>query len=184
MKRALKAVVTLLCLGAVLLVVLAILVPALLGYQRYIIVGGSMTGTIAKGSVVYERLTPVSQLKVGDIITFVPPGYTEPVTHRIIAIQQGPGGSPVFQTKGDFNPVRDPWKMSLKGPEQPRYVFHIPCVGYVLAAVAIRKVRMILIGIPAVVIAFSLLWSLWTQAGDDVRRRNDEMLLAEDRSSI
>jgi signal peptidase I len=172
-KRAFKSIVTVLCLGALALVVVGILVPTLLGYQRYIIVGGSMTGTIAKGSVVYERLVPVSQLKTGDIITFVPPGFSEPVTHRIIAIEKGQDGRVAYQTKGDFNSVKDPWKMNLAGPRQPRYVFHIPYIGYVLAGVAIRKVRMILIGIPALVIAMSLLWSLWRQAGDDVKNQEN-----------
>ena len=33
-----------------------------------------MTGTIPKGAVIYSQITPVEQLKVGDIITFQPPG--------------------------------------------------------------------------------------------------------------
>jgi len=32
-------------------------------------------------------------------------------------------------------------------------------------------VRMILIGLPALVIAVSLLWSLWKKAGDEVERQ-------------
>ena len=49
MKRILKSVVTLLCVGALAIVVLIMVVPALLGLQRYVITGGSMTGTISKG---------------------------------------------------------------------------------------------------------------------------------------
>jgi len=59
----------------------------------------------------------------------------------------------------------------LVEPRQARYVFHIPAIGYFLAALAIRQVRMILIGLPALVIAVSLLWSLWKKAGDEVERR-------------
>lgn len=59
MKRVIKAVVTLLCIAALAIVVLVIVVPALLGMQRYVITGGSMTGAISKGSVIYSRLTPV-----------------------------------------------------------------------------------------------------------------------------
>jgi signal peptidase I, archaeal type len=170
-KRVIKAVVTLLCIAALAIVVLVIVVPALLGMQRYVITGGSMTGTISKGSVIYSRLTPVEQLKVGDIITFYPPGYSAPVTHRIIGIDAGQDGKLVFRTKGDFNEVADPWKATLVEPRQARYVFHIPAIGYVLAALAIRPVRMILIGLPALVIAVSLLWSLWKKAGDEVERQ-------------
>jgi signal peptidase I len=170
-KRILKGIVTLLCVGALAIVVLIIVVPALLGLQRYVITGGSMTGTISRGSVIYSRLTPTTQLKVGDIITFYPPGHSAPVTHRIIAIDHGQDGRPVFHTKGDFNEVADPWKVNLVQPEQARCVWHIPYVGYALAALAIRRVRMILIGLPALIIAISLLWSLWTKAGEEVRRQ-------------
>ena len=168
MKRVIKAVVTLLCIAALVIVVLVIVVPALLGLQRYVITGGSMTGTISKGSVIYSKLTPIEQLKVGDIITFRPPGYSDPVTHRIIGIDEGQDGKPVFRTKGDFNEVADPWKANLVEPRQARYVFHIPAIGYFLAALAIHQVRMILIGLPALVIAVSLLWSLWKKAGEEV----------------
>jgi len=170
-KRVFKAVVTLLCVAALVIVVLVIVVPALLGLQRYVITGGSMTGAISKGSVIYSRLTPVEQLKVGDIITFHPPGHSAPVTHRIIGIDAGQDGTLVFRTKGDFNEAADPWKVSLVEPRQARYVFHIPAIGYFLAALAIRQVRMILIGLPALVIAVSLLWSLWKKAGDEVERQ-------------
>jgi signal peptidase len=170
-KRAFRAVVTLLCVGAMLIVVLIIIVPALLGLQRYVITGGSMTGTISKGSVIYSKLTPVEQLKVGDIITFNPPGSSNAVTHRIISIMPGGDGKPVYRTKGDFNEAADPWQINLAEPRQARCVFHIPGIGYFLAALAIRQVRMILIGLPALVIAISLLWSLWKKAGDEIERQ-------------
>jgi len=172
MRRLGRWIVTLLCLGALTLAVL-MFVPTLLGMQRYVITGGSMTGSIPKGSVIYSRLAPVEQLRVGDVITFRPPGYTTPVTHRIIAIDPGADGRLAFSTKGDFNEAADPWKMNLVGPRQARYVFHIPYVGYLLAGLAIRQVRMVLIGLPALLIAISLLWSLWRQAGEDVRRQEE-----------
>jgi hypothetical protein len=48
------------------------LVPAALGFHRYIILTGSMTGTYDRGSIVYDLPVPVSQLKVGDPITYDP----------------------------------------------------------------------------------------------------------------
>jgi signal peptidase len=162
---------TLLCIAALLLVAVVIVVPAFFGLQRYVITGGSMTGTIGKGSVIYSRLTPVGQLTVGDIITFYPPGYSAPVTHRIVAIEPAADGRLAFRTKGDYNTATDPWTVSLVQPRQARYAFHIPYVGYVLAALAIRQVRMLLIGLPALLIAASLLWSLWHKAGEEVERQ-------------
>jgi signal peptidase len=171
MSRTVKTAVTTLCIAASVLVVLVVLVPAVLGLQRYVITGGSMTGTIAKGSVVYSRLTPVVQLKVGDIITFVPPGQTNPVTHRIVSIGAGDDGRRVFRTKGDFNKAADPWQFTFPQPQQARYVYRIPYVGFLLAVLSIRSVRTLSIGLPAIVIAVSLLWSLWRSAGEEVRRQ-------------
>jgi signal peptidase len=170
MIRIIKTVVTALCIAVAALVVLVILLPAVLGLQRYVITGGSMTGAIDKGSVVYSRLTPVGQLKAGDIITFLPPGDSSLVTHRIVSIARSDGGQRVFRTKGDFNQAADPWRITFPQPVQARYAYHIPFLGYLLALLSIRAVRMLLIGLPAFVIALSLLWSLWHSAGAEVRR--------------
>jgi signal peptidase len=171
MSRTVKTAATALCVAASVVVVLVVLVPAVLGLQRYVITGGSMTGTIARGSVIYSRLTPAGALRVGDIITFVPPGQTSPVTHRIVGIAKSDAGARVFRTKGDFNKAADPWRFTFPQPRQARYVFRIPYMGYVLAVLSIRAVRMVLIGLPAFVIAISLLWSLWRSAGEEVLHR-------------
>ena len=172
MSRMLRTAVTTLCVAASVIVVLVVLVPAVAGLQRYVSTGGSMTGTVAKGSVIYARPTPGSALKVGDIITFVPPGQSGPVTHRIFSIGRSDDGQRVFRTKGDFNKAVDPWQFTFSQPRQARYVYHIPYAGYVLALLSIRLVRTLLIGLPALVIAVSLLWSLWRSAGEEVRRQD------------
>lgn len=158
---------TLACAVVLATVVAAVAVPALLGLQRFVITGGSMTGSIPRGSLVYSRLTPVEALRVGDVITFHPPGMSTPVTHRIVAVEPGPGGRPAFRTKGDFNQVEDPWgPVVLNEPLQARYVFHVPYLGYVFAALALRWVRVVFIGLPAALVALSLVWSLWRTAGE------------------
>jgi signal peptidase len=172
-RRFARGLLTAVCLAAMLVAAGALLVPALLGYQRYVITGGSMTGSIPKGSVIYSRLTPVEALREGDVITFVPPGHTRPVTHRIISVGPDTGGELTFRTKGDFNEAADPWDVHLTDPVQARYSFHIPYLGYALAALAIRQVRMLLIGVPAVIIALSLLVSLWREAGDELEGAPD-----------
>src|SRR3954465_12494440 len=57
--------------GAVVLAAI-VLVPALLGFQRYVITSGSMTGTYDRGSIVYDRVVPTRPLDVGDVITHPP----------------------------------------------------------------------------------------------------------------
>jgi len=157
------------CAVALIAVVAFVLIPGLLGLQRFVITGGSMTGTIPKGAVIYSKVVPVGQLKVGDIITFTPPGYGEAVTHRIIATESGPDGKTAFRTKGDFNQYPDPWNpVTLNEPQQARYVFQVPLLGYVLAALTLRSVRIAAVGIPAILIALSILWSLWREAGEEL----------------
>ena len=43
--------------------------PALMGWERYVIVSGSMTGTYDRGSLVFDEVVATKSLKVGDVIT-------------------------------------------------------------------------------------------------------------------
>lgn len=150
----------LLNLGCVLvsLVALAYVLPAAFGLERYVITGGSMTGSISKGSVVLEEVVPVSDLRVGDVITYVPPpgsGVDNLVTHRIAAID-----GDTFRTKGDANAAADPWSFDLTSGTQPRVVQHVPFVGYPILALQDRATRMLVIGGPATLVALSSLLRL------------------------
>lgn len=134
----------------------AYLAPSAFGYERYVITGGSMTGTYDKGSVVFEKVVPVEELQVGDVITYQPPassGATTLVTHRIIKIGQGADGRTVFRTQGDANPDPDPWRFSLTSSDQGVVEFSVPYAGWVLVGLADRQTRMLVIGIPAGLIA-------------------------------
>lgn len=149
-------VVSSVLLIAVLLLSVAYLLPSLLGYQRYIITGGSMTGTYDKGSIVFEKLVPRDDLRVGDVITYVPPassGVTNLVTHRIVHERTGEDGWRVFRTRGDANPSRDPWTFSLDEAEQPVVAFAVPHAGWVFLFLHDPRHRMWLIGGPAALIA-------------------------------
>jgi len=148
-------------IGAALALGLCVLVPALLGFQRYVITSGSMTGTYDRGSLVFDRVVPTSALRVGDVITFRPPGQAGLVTHRIVSVRTV-RGERVLRTKGDANRVADPWDpFVLRGDQQARVAFHIPYVGYALGALSERKVRMAVIGLPALLIALVTLAGLW-----------------------
>jgi signal peptidase len=149
-------------LGAVALILaLAVLVPALLGYQRYVITSGSMTGTYDTGSLVFDRVVPTSSLRAGDVITFRPPGHAGLVTHRIASVRTT-NGQRVFTTKGDANRVADAWgPIALGEARQARVSFHLPYLGYGLATLSHRHVRMLVIGLPALLIALAALAGLW-----------------------
>ena len=171
--RWLGAAATVLCIALAAI----LLIPAALGYQRYVIVSGSMTGTYDRGSIVFDKAAPVADLKVGDPITYQPPAGASPeklLTHRIVWIGQGSQGSRIFRTKGDANETADPWTFALDKSEQAKVAFSVPYVGYVLAALSIPTVRMLAIGIPAVVVAFLILSGIWRDAGEEARRQQAE----------
>lgn len=127
------------------------IVPSAFGLQRYVITGTSMSGSYDVGSVVFEEVVPVNDLRVGDVITYMPPpesGIDHLVTHRIVKIKNGS-----YRTKGDAVPQVDPWKFRLDTVNQPRVKYSVPYVGYLFIALQDRTVRIALIGVPAGIIA-------------------------------
>jgi signal peptidase len=168
-RRVIRVGTTLLLAAGVALGALLV-VPALFGYQRYAIVSGSMTGTYDRGSVVFDDVVPVADLKVGDVITYRPPadsGINHLVTHRIAAVTHDRNGGRVFRTKGDANPVADPWTFRLAAPKQARVRASVPYVGFAIAALSDRRTRMLIVGLPAALIALSSLAGLFSQAGPE-----------------
>lgn len=140
-----------------------LLVPTLLGFDRYVIVSGSMVPTFSRGSIVFDKPVPVSQLKVGDVVTYRPPastGVDHLVSHRISSIAKAEDGTRVFRTRGDANPSNDPWTFQLNAPTQNVMRFTIPLLGYPLLALSDAHGRMLLIGIPAAIIGLMALVDL------------------------
>jgi signal peptidase I len=148
---------------------LCVLAPALIGWERYAIVSGSMTGTYDRGSLVLAEVVPVAELKIGDVITYQPPAGDHPITHRIAWIGRDEAGRRVYRTKGDANPVADPWTFRLDRPTQARARVGIPYAGFALAALGRKDVRMAVIALPALLIAGFSLARLWRQLGEQAR---------------
>lgn len=137
------------------LIGLVLLVPGLLGFDRYIVTGASMSGTIERGSIVFTREVPVSALTVGDVITYLPPadsGVGHLVTHRITSIDRTDTAL-AFRTQGDANSSVDPWAFSLDAPGQARVEFAVPALGFVFMALADPATRVLVLGIPAGLVA-------------------------------
>src|SRR3954452_20483382 len=158
-----------LCLAA------TMLLPAAFGYQRYVITSGSMTGTYDQGSIVFDKTVPTSDLEVGDVITYSPPaasGVDGLITHRIYSIKNHGKDGFSYRTKGDANPKPDPWRFQLDQPTQAKVAFAIPYLGYGIAALSMLPIRMLIIGVPALLIGFALVARMWRQAGEEARARN------------
>lgn len=168
MKRALSLLATLAAVGLAAL----LLLPGVFGMQRYVITGGSMEPTIAKGSLVFSDLVPTASLRSGDVVTYRPPAGEGPaglVTHRIVWRGRDKDGALGFRTKGDANAAADPWRFGL-GPAQARVRFAVPYLGYGLAYASRPQVRRLLIGVPALLVVLLVLSGLWRDAGVESRR--------------
>lgn len=154
-------------LGAWVLVVgvLALLVlPTVLGFSRYAIMGGSMSPTFEVGSAVFSQDVPVEALRVGDVITYVPPpdtGIDTFVTHRITEIAAAEDGRPLFRTKGDANESVDPWTFTLDDQRQDVVAFSVPHLGTALTRLSDPGTRQLVIGIPAALIGLGAVLELF-----------------------
>ncbi len=119
----------------------------------------------------------MADLRVGDVITYRPPPGAGPehlITHRIAWIGRDASGARQFRTRGDANPVDDPWTFRLDGAEQARARVAIPWVGHALTALGRRDVRLAVIALPALLIAAFSLARLWRTLGAEAQRRAAE----------
>ena len=150
-------------LNAVLWLSLAALIlllagPRVLPFKTYAVMSGSMEPTIHVGSLVVLGPVDSTDLRVGDVITFDPPGYgSELVTHRIYSVEQGPDG-PVFQTKGDANGTPDAWQIQAGNGGGYRVLFSVPYLGWITGAMLGKLVLLVVL---TLVGAGSLLMRIW-----------------------
>lgn len=112
----------------VLVVIFAVLLVGvrLFGIQVFSVISGSMEPEYHVGSLIYVKDVDPSEIKVGDVITYVLPNET-PSTHRVIQIDTE---KQRFYTKGDANETADGAPVHFKNligiP-----IFKIPYLGYI-----------------------------------------------------
>jgi signal peptidase I len=92
-----------LCLGALLVLVLAANVPRLWGWHPVVVTSGSMMPLIHPGDVVVERPNPKTVAK-DDVVTYRQAGTKRLITHRVV--DRDPTGD--YTIKGDANTQADP----------------------------------------------------------------------------
>lgn len=135
------------------LIILALLLPVLLGYEKYVVLTGSMEPTISPGTLVYVKKNyDLNRIQKGDIIAFyLDDDYI--VTHRVEEVH-----NEYFRTKGDANDSVDEkyvYQSKVLGPVK----FSIPYVGNITPAFkgarAIAIVSVIILANLAIVIFLS-----------------------------
>lgn len=118
--------------SAVVLLAVALVGAAVLVYVFHprfdTVLSGSMRPGIQPGDVVMVRAVPNDDLRMGDVIAYMPPQQTVPVLHRIVDIDASGG----IVTQGDANNVSDPWgRVRPEGDTTLRLVWVIPKVGLI-----------------------------------------------------
>ena len=87
---------------------LAIVIPAATGARALTVRTSSMEPTLPPGTLIVTRPTPVSEIAVGDVLTFqLRSGEETLVTHRVVQRHLLANGEERFTTQGDNNPVPD-----------------------------------------------------------------------------
>lgn len=78
------------------------------GYNAFIVLTGSMNPTFDEGSVIFVKRTVADELKLNDIITYMPLENEKTLlTHRIVKINESSDGDRTFITRGDSNNADD-----------------------------------------------------------------------------
>ncbi len=130
MKNTMKKIWNIVTTIAVVVVVLCavfLMGSRLLGYQVYTVISGSMVPTYDVGDLIYVKKTDLSQIEIGDPITFILNEDLVVATHRVVDIDEE---KQCFYTKGDANEIADTDPVHFKnviGVPQ----FSIPFLGYV-----------------------------------------------------
>jgi len=138
--------------------------PRVLGYQTSTMLTGSMAPLINPGDIVVTHPTPITDIKVGDIITYHIPVEDQRVeTHRITEITTTADGGVAVQTKGDANNGIDPWIATLQGTTVDKQIATIPSVGNVIRTLRQPMVmNTLMYGAPAILV-IGMLASIWTK---------------------
>lgn len=141
--------------------------PHLFGYRTATMLSGSMSPHIKPGDVVLDVPEPLSAVRVGQVLTIETPTATHFVdSHRVVQVIRRQGG--VFiRTKGDANPVRDPWTAKLQGKVAWRVVAVVPKLGFVINFVRGRAARLALLGLAPLLFVLVGLNAIWRKADDE-----------------
>ncbi len=130
-------------------IIFIVITLAVLAQVGWIVSGGtiyrvtteSMCPEVCVGALVIDRpLAPNTEIKVGETVSFVPPGFSVIYTHRVVKVY----ANGTFETKGDAANVIDPWVVSpsdVKGVT----VATIWGMGFLSAALPILAAGMALI---------------------------------------
>jgi signal peptidase len=136
----------------------AMFLAPIFGWRVDAVFSGSMEPELNVGGLVVTRPIDIENIKVGDTITFYSPINEKPVSHRVIAVEDGPSFS--LRTKGDANENDDPFIVkaeSLVG----KVCFHIPYLGYITQFVKTPLGLLLTICLPGLILIAMEIKDIW-----------------------
>ncbi len=150
--------------------------PSILGYQMYIVKGGSMSPAFEAGSLILLQPVEAEDISIGEIITYSSPGSeTGLTTHRVMEINRA-GERLSFTTRGDANLVDDHAPVS---PEQlkGKVVYAVPYAGFLMNFAQTRNGIITLVFIPGALIIALELRNLYYYSGlwEEEKKREREI---------
>lgn len=151
--------------------------PHVFGYRTVVMRTGSMEPGISPGDVLVIVSEPASALTRGQILTFAAPVAGRPVlSHRVTAVRSTNGGV-VVSTKGDANPVDDPWQARISQPRVWHVVHVVPGVGWVIAALHRPWVHLVSGWVIPIALCLEVLLRLWRRPSPSPRAPADDAVL-------
>ena len=142
--------------------------PRVLNYQTSTMLSASMSPGIKAGDVVVSVKKPVSELNVGDVITYsIPIDDHRIETHRVMSIKRDNSGVTSVTTKGDANSGLDPWTAVLVEDYVYTQAGVVPHLGDVIRALRQPFVQPLIMYGGSVLLVVVLLTSIWAKPADE-----------------
>jgi signal peptidase I len=165
LRRAARLLSTLL-LGLAVLGLLSVTVgPRLLHYRTATMLTASMAPRIRPGDVIIDTPLPLSDVRVGQVLTYhIPVDDHRVVSHRVIEVQRPRPGIVNIRTRGDANTADDPWTATLEGGAVWQVRAVVPKAGTAIRALRIPLVHTVLTGAVPLLVLCWLLLGIWRPA--------------------
>ena len=133
---------------------LAGILPALLGDESFVVANRNMQPVLQVGDLAIVGPVGADRLAVGDVVTYrTPPDLDTAVTRRIISLDtDSASGRLSLQTRGDSDPASEQVTVA-RNAVLGRLIFSIPRLGLLAGFANDPAGKIVLIGIPALLLA-------------------------------
>jgi signal peptidase len=150
--------------------------PRFLPYRTVTMLTGSMGETAPPGSMVVDVAEPVAALRPGQVISFHAPVAGRPVvTHRVLSVQHR-AGQVLIRTRGDANPVADPWLARVDDQTVWRMQAAVPHLGQLIRLLRTSAARVLLVWVAPAALLVWFLVLVWRPRPDSAGGGDDGCL--------